>query len=53
MRAEFFIGISILWFLIGYGIRDLGSLGAAPPPERDRVEVEPRSTAPKYTRTPW
>lgn len=55
MRAEYIIGLEALCFLLGWFVRDIGTLGAAPPPERDRADGrQPRSTAPKhYSRKPW
>lgn len=51
MKAEYIIGISILWFLIGYVI---ATLGAAPPDrERYRVPEAKRSAAPKNSRKAW
>lgn len=52
MKAEYFIGINIVWFLVGWFIRDLGSLGADSPSERrtNRAASRDRSTAP---RKPW
>lgn len=48
MRAEYTIALGIVWFLVGYFIRDLKSLGADSPQTR-RV---PQS-APRKTRKPW
>jgi len=45
MRAEYIIGISIFWFVIGFLIADLGAAkGSTPPPPRPR---------PENPRKPW
>ena len=52
--AEQIIGLEILAFLLGWFIRDLGSLGAGSTPRRRRGLDGSRRTAPKNSsRQPW